>query len=262
MKKKKWKIFVVCHKEIHDEIMKCDKGFNKDNYVFLNVGSLEKLENSDGYNVVKQEELNNSVSIGKYWAESEGLYNIWRSGIYKKLDYIGCIHYDIQLMLDKEKVFTIGNKTNITKRVSKYIRHRKRGHISFATFYPKVDFGMKVMMDPQYPNTCVGNGRNCYYSIIEDYNQYFGTNHTIEEFIKRKKFNLCSCFLIDTHGFDRMMGFFDWIYNSHKLDEYDTEHKYRFQGGMAERYFGVFMLFEYKHMKNLSLIHLYDAGWK
>ncbi|MCR5798909.1 MAG: hypothetical protein K6G69_02445 [Lachnospiraceae bacterium] len=259
---KKWKIYIVCHKKIHDETIKCDKGFNNDNYVFLNVGNLKKIENADNYNVINQSELENSISIGKIWAESEGLYNVWRSGIYKELDYVGCIHYDVQLQLDKEKVFTILGKNNITKRIERYIKHRKRGHISFATFYPKVDYDMRVMMDPLYPNIVVGDGRNCYYSIIEDYNAYFGTKHTVEEFKKYRKFNLCSCFLIDTEGFNRMMSFFDWLYNSHKLDGYNTDQANRFQGAMAERYFGVFLLFEYKHMKNLSLIHLYDAGWK
>lgn len=31
---------------------------------------------------------------------------------------------------------------------------------------------MRVMMDPQFPNECVGEGRNCYYSILEDYNSF------------------------------------------------------------------------------------------
>lgn len=259
---KKWKIYIVGHKKLHEDMVLCDKDFNNDNYCYLNVGDRDTIENSDGYEVIKQTKLPNSILIGKYWAESEGLYNLWRSGAYKKLDYIGCIHYDVQLKMDKEKCHFIGKGTNITKRVNRYISNKDRGHISFATFYPKEDFAMRVMMDPKYPNECVGDGRNCYYSIIEDYNQFFSTNHSVEEFLNYKKFNLCSCFLIDTIGFDRMMSFFDWLYNSHKLDAYDTNHEYRFQGGMAERYFAVFMLFEYKHMKNMSLLHHYDAGWK
>lgn len=257
---KKWKIYIIGHKKIHDLTVKCDRDFNNDNYTFLNVGNQDSLENQDGYSVIKQSELANSISIGKYWAESEGIYNIWRSGVYKELDYIGFIHYDVQLKLDKK--FVIGSKTNITKRINKYIDNKDRGHISFATFTPKGDFAQKIMMDENEPNTLVGDGRNCYYEIINDYNQFFGTSHTVEEFMLFPKINLCSCFLIDTAGFEKMMGFFEWLYESHKLDKFDTEHKNRFQGGMAERYFGVFLMFEYDKMKDLNLNHMWDAGWK
>lgn len=257
---KKWKIYIVGHNKIYDETVLCDHKFNNTNYVFLNVGGEATLLNSDKYRVVNQRELNNCELIGKHWAESEGLYNIWRSREFEGLDYIGFIHYDVQLKIDKK--YFVGKKTNITDRVNRFVKNRDQGHVSFATFNTKGDFGQKIMMDPSFPNTCVGEGRNCYYGIIEDYNSFFGTSYSIDDFFENKKINLCSCFLIDVKGFDRMMKFFDWLVKSHKLDIYDTEHQYRFQGGMAERYFGVFMLFEYKKMKDLNLVHMYDAGWK
>lgn len=257
---KKWKIYIVAHNKIHDLTVDCDPHFNNDNYCYLNVGGQDQLINGEKYSVINQRDLENATIIGKYWAESEGLYNLWRSGIYKELDYIGCIHYDFQLKLETKNPFI--TKTNITDRINKYIEDKDRGHISFSTFTTKFDFGQQIMLDPEYPNQSTGPGRNCYYTILEDYNNYFGTSYTIEDFLNRKKINLCSCFLIDTVGFDKMMGFFEYLYNSHKLDAYDTVHAYRFQGVMAERYFGLFMLFEYENMKDLSLIHMWDAGWK
>lgn len=256
----KWRVYIIGHKKIHPQLMQGDKKFNNENYCFLNVGQLEKLENGEPYVCINQRDLANAVSIGKYWAESEGIYNIWRSGIWKELNYIGFLHYDIEFRLDKK--YYLGNKTNITARIEKYIADKEKGHISFATFTPKQDYAQRIMADVSRPNEVTGDGTNCFEYIINDYNHYFKTDYTVDDFLQRKLLNLCSCFLIDTKSFDKMMGFFDWLVNSHKLDVFDTEHKYRFQGGMAERYFGVFLLFEYDKTLDLSLVHQYDQGWK
>lgn len=256
----KWKIYIVGHKKIHDELMEGDKQFNNLNYTFLNVGELDRLENSEKYSCINQRELSNYVSLGKHWAESEGIYNIWRSQTHKQFAYIGFLHYDIEFKLTKK--FCPGGSTNITKRIEKYIRGRQKAHISFATYNTKEEYAYKMLMDPSRPNEVVGDGLNCYDQILADYNQYFKTSYTLEDFFARKYINLCSCFLIDVPAFDKMMGFFDWLVTSRKLDIYNTERRNRFQGGMAERYFGVFLLFEYDKSLNLSLVHQYDRGWK
>ncbi len=256
----KWKIYIVGHKKIHDELMKDDKRFNNLNYTFLNVGQLDKLEGSEKYNSVNQRDLSGYISLGRSWAESEGIYNIWRSQSYKQLEYIGFLHYDIEFRLTRK--FCPGGRTNITNRIEKYIRGRQKAHISFATYLTKRDYAQKIIMDPSRPNDVTGDGINCYDQIIADYNLYFKTDYTLKDFFAHKYINLCSCFLIDVTTFDKMMFFFDWLVNSHKLDVYDIEQKHRFQGVMAERYFGVFMLFEYERSLNLSLVHQYDRGWK
>lgn len=79
----KWKIYIVGHKKIHEDLTRGDKRFNNHNYTFLNVGQMEKLENSEKYNCLNQRELPNYISIGKCWAESEGIYNIWRTEVIK-----------------------------------------------------------------------------------------------------------------------------------------------------------------------------------
>lgn len=255
-----WKIYIVGHKKIYAELMAGDSRFNNENYVFLNVGELDRLENSEKYRCINQRELPNFVALGKYWAESEGIYNIWRSGLYKELEYIGFLHYDIEFRLTKR--FCPGGRTNITERIDKYIRGKQKAHISFATFTTQQDYAQRMIMDPSKPEELEGDGINCYDQIIKDYNNYFKTDYTLKDFFARKYINLCSCFLIDTVTFDKMMEFFDWLVNSHKLDIYDTKHRLRFQGNMAERYFGLFMLFEYERMLDLSLVHQYDRGWK
>lgn len=259
-KKLKWRIYIVGHDRIYDGQMVSDKRFNNDNYCFLNVGSLDKLENSEKYCCINQKDLPNYTSIGKYWTESEGIYNIWRSGIFRELDYIGFLHYDIEFRMEKKnrmrEQFYLGTSTNITSRIERYIRERERAHISFRTHDVRWDYSQRIMADVTRPNEFVGDGRNCYHYILDDYNEYFHKSYTIDDVFKRKDINLCSCFLIDIKTFDIMMGFFDWLVRSHRMDVFDTEHQYRFQGNMAERYFGMFLLFEYDEMLDLMLIHM------
>ena len=116
---KKWKVYIVGHSEIHEETVNCDRGFNNENYNYLNVGCGDTLINSEKYVVINQRELDNCELIGKYWAESEGIYNIWRSRSFEDLDYIGFIHYDVKLEIDKniilEKLILLKGSTSISR---------------------------------------------------------------------------------------------------------------------------------------------------
>lgn len=258
---KKWVVYIIAHSVIIDEMYKHDKLFNNENYCVLNVGSKEKLINEEKYKCIKQYDLSNSVKLGKWWAESEGIYNIWKSGIYKELDYIGFIHYDKELRLIRKNIFPWKN-TDITKQINNYLRNHSEAHISFENHNVKTDYGQHILADETQPNTLTGEGKNCYDFILEDYNEFFKTKHTIDEFLQKQSINLCSCFLIDKEHFEEMMKFWDWVVKSRKLEVFDTEHKYRLQGGLAERYFGVYLVYAYDDFLDLSLIHHYNDGFK
>lgn len=257
---KTWKIYIVSHKKLNPEFFLIDPSFKYDNYCILNVGSNSTIENSEGFETIHQFKLVNAVALGKWWAESEGIYNIWRSGIYRKLDYIGFLHYDKELTLIKKRFWK--NPHKVTKYINDYIRNKDMAHISFENHSTIEDYGMRVLADVNQPNKLTGEGRNCYEMILEDYNKYFNTKYTKDDLFGHKNINLCSCFFMDTLTFDKMMNFFDWIVQSKKLDVFDTQHQHRLQGGLAERYFGVFLLFEYSKHKDFSIIHRYNEGLK
>lgn len=258
---RRWKIYIATHKEIYPDMFCNDKDFNNDNYIFLNVGQNDKLINQEQYNVLDQKKLPNFVPLGAYWAESEGIYNLWKNGIHKQLEFIGFSHYDKELRLEKRNIWG-KQDTNITKRINRYLRNKDKAHISMENHDMREMYLMRSMADETRPNEVVGDGVNCFDYILRHYNRFFGTNYTIDDLMKHRKINLCSCFLIDTKTFNKMMEFFDWVVQNHFLDKFDTEHKYRFQGGLAERYFGVFLMFEYKHSLDLSTIHHYNDGIK
>lgn len=261
MKNKKWKVFIVAHNRVYDWMYQEDKGFSRRNYTVLNVGS-GSLDAGCRYTLVHQRELPRFTELGKWWAESEGIYNVWRAGLHKDLEYIGFIHYDKELRLARKPLLPWGSDTNITERVDWYVSKGGRVHISFETHDPDVDYRQKILADESKPNTLQGDGVNCYDYILSDYNSFFGARRTVVEFRRRAAINLCACFLIDVPAFEKMMGFWDWVVASGKLNIFDTEHNYRLQGGLAERYFGVFLMFEYSKMKDLSLVHHHNRGIK
>ncbi len=260
--KKNWRVYIVAHDRIYDEMYEGDNGFNNDNYVFLNVGNKETLGNSEKYRVINQKDLDNYVSLGIWWAESEGIYNIWRSGIYKELDFIGFSQYDKEHRL-RDKKFPAYRNTNITEQIDKYLRGKQKAHISLETYGTKWAYDQWTLADESQPEKVEdlsGNGVNCYEYIANDYNAFFGTNITVEDFLRRKYINLCSSFVIDVPSFEKMLGFWDHIVQSGKLMQFDKAHKYRMQGSLAERYFGFFLTLEYEKIKDLSIIHYGRKG--
>lgn len=255
----RWRVFIMAHNGVFDWMYDGDSDFSPANYTVVNLTSTP-FPVSAKYDLVNQFELPRSVALGKWWAESEGIYNVYRSGLHQTRDFVGFIHYDIAL--EYRSPFLRRRLHNVTRRIDNYLSGKTTAHVSFATGQPRRDYRQRIMADVTQPNTLQGNGLNCYDFIIRDFNEFFGENRTVSQFLRLKRVNLCSCFLVDVPGFDRMMKFFDWVVQSKRLDVFDTNHAYRLQGGLAERYFGVFLAFNYGRCLDLSLTHHYDKGLK
>ena len=74
MGKKKWKVFIISHKYIFDDMYKNDRDFSNKNYEAINVGD-EYLYVENNLRVQNQWEWPTFQRLGKWWAESEGIYN-------------------------------------------------------------------------------------------------------------------------------------------------------------------------------------------
>ncbi|WP_026653822.1 hypothetical protein [Butyrivibrio proteoclasticus] len=252
---KTWMIYIVSHKDLMDEMYSKDSLFSKENYTAFNVGAIEKLGYTCGLDEINQKKFSTFKSLGPWWAESEAIYNLWISGEWGKYDYVGFIHYDIELKLSKKVCF---NRYNISERIQKAISDKDRLHISFESYRFNEMYRQKIMADTSRPNEIVGDGFGCYEYILRDYNEYYKTNYSIKD-LRNKSINLCSCFFVDGESFNKMMLFWDWIVNSKKLEAFDTNHKNRFQGGLAERYFGVWLMLEKLENVDFSLVHHYNT---
>ncbi len=258
--KNRWKVYIAAHDRLVDNFLSVDPGFNRENYEILNVGPNDHIKRMIDIYELDQKKLKTFTSLGKWWAESEGIYNLWKSGIYRDLDYIGFIHYDLELKL--RDGFHL-RSSNISERINKILQASKDSvHISFETHDIKTDYNQKILADFDKPNILQGEGRNCYDYILAEYNDFFKTNHSIDELMTKSGINLCSCFFVDIAHFEEMMNFFEWVINKKELDLLDTEHKNRLQGGLAERFFGVYLAFAYSNMHDLSLIHHWNSGLK
>jgi hypothetical protein len=246
MSTKKWKIFIVTHKVIREHYYEKDPLFNKDNWGFINV-SKDKLNNDEWYekyDVIDMINLPNFKSLGPWYAETEAIYNIYKNNIHLNYDYIGFIHYDYEL----KDMF---GYYNITERINELLNEYELIYLSGI----KNDYHQRILADKRKPNQQVGDGLNCYDYIIKDYNDFYGTNENVEEWKGNYVKNICSAFFCKKDDFVKMMEFSSYIIESKKLDIFDTEHKYRFQGGIFERYFSVFLDKLKKPFYNMELNH-------
>jgi hypothetical protein len=245
-----WNVFIITHRHIFDWLYSRDREFSQEHYSFVNVAS-QKLEDRylKKFKIINMIEIPNFIPIGAEYAESEAIYNIYKHGeFYQNLDYIGFLHYDHEFLLSN-------GERNITERINRYLKDKTSAHISFTTFNVLWDYFKHIMTDESQPETLCGLGRNCYDYILTDYNQYFRTHYTLPDLLNRIKINVCSSFIIDRQTFEKMMGFCSSIIESKKLNVFDSLRRYRFQGQLMERYYSVFLAFEYNEFLDLTLPH-------
>ena len=222
-------IYIVTPGIIYPEYYFEDTLFSKENWTFFNVSD-KKIIN-DNYQIMNYSDIN-YIGLGKWFAEAEVIYNIYKLGIYKDYDYIGFLHQDYVLLNNNK------NKL-ITSTINNIIETKNPSFISFFTHTFIQDYNQHIMMDEKYPNILVGNGRNCYYTILEQYNNFFNKNIQIDD-LNNKKINLCSSFLLQKNIFENLMAWISFIIESKYLDKFDYDHKYRFHGGMIERYIAIY----------------------
>lgn len=247
----KWKIFIITHGPIIEDYYKNDLQFSDKHYSFINVSDTPIVNSS--FDVLNKSFIANFIHLGKWYAEGEAIYNVFKNNLYNEYDYIGFIHWDYELLSENEYF-----GYEITSTIEKLIAQKEK-FISFSTYSFIDDYRQNIMMDVNYPNQLVGNGKNCWEKIIDDYNNYFGCEVNLD-ILMTKRINLCSAFLCEITVFKELMGFYCSIIESKQLDIYDLAHEYRFQGGMLERYIGCF---SHKYnLAELTLFHRWSGSFQ
>lgn len=234
-----YKIFIIFHDTLN--IQYYNASILK-NLIFVNVRKDNKNRYPD-LKIINLHEFKEYKPIGKYYAESEVLYNIYKN-IYliENIDYIGFLHHDFDCSKLTDEI------------IQKSIADNKL--ISFETHLFKHDYKNRILMDPQKPNTLYGRGRNCYDTIFYDFNTIYNTNYSVSNFIESEsEIILCSCFLTKAKIFVELMDFGSLIIESKKLDLYDTNHKYRIQGGLMERYYATWFLLKKIQFITIKIQH-------
>lgn len=239
-KTQSFKIFLVFHDKLNELFYHSSL---LDHYHFINV----RIENdTTQYYKYKVDNLNSFVNykpLGKWYTESEVIYNVYQNKyLTKGLNYIGFLQYDIDS--------TILTKELIDSQIGDY------DHLAFSSYRFEDDFAQNILMDFRKPNTLTGNGRNCYFEIIDDFNRFYKSDFTIED-LKGKYLNLCSAFIVKASVFQEMMLFISFIIESNKLNNFDTQRKYRIQGGFLERYYAVWFVLKGLKTNTIHLEHLF-----
>jgi hypothetical protein len=242
--KKNFKIFVVFHDELYLEFYN-QKLLN--HYVFINVNQNNKHikeYKTIGLNIINLFEIKNFIALGKWYTESEVIYNVYKNKyLYEDLDYVGFTQYDIDTTkLSYDLITQLINNNN---------------HINFQPIPFEDDFSQKILMDANKPNILRGKGKNVYESILEKYSSYYEVDLTVQA-LKNEKLNLCSSFMLKKELFDEMMDFVSIIIESKELDYFDTERKYRIQGGFLERFYAVWLGLKKTDNYCLPLIHYFE----
>lgn len=242
----KYRIFIIFHDTLNLEY------YNEsilENFVFVNVRKDNKNLYS-GLNIINLHDFKEFIPIGKYYAESEVIYNIFKNlYLINDVEYIGFLHHDIDCspLTDELIVEMISNNE----------------FISFETHQFTSDYNRRILMDSNKPNVLYGNGINCYDVIFSDFNSFFNTNFSVSNYYKKEyQIMLCSCFLVNKELFLELMKFGCHIIESGKLNIFDTKHKYRIQGGLMERYYATWFMLKNIPFDSFKLQHYFHETEK
>ena len=216
----------------------------KDNFVFVKVGSNKLKKLKHGLQQLDLKTLPNYKELGKHYAESETLYNIFKNGkqYYENVDYVGFLQYD--------HVFSAYEST-IQKIL--LVLSQNPETISFVS----------LPMERLFRQTCIIDNKMLYEKemyfepILEDYNKFENSNLKISD-LMNKSICVSSAFMTKTEIFDGMMKFVNLIIESSNLDVYDRE--MRIPGCFLERYYGVYLLFNSNSNVKIPLHHYMVSG--
>jgi hypothetical protein len=235
----RYRIFVVFHDTLtleyyHESVLDC--------LVFVNVNPHNPHE-YPSLNVINLYEFECFVPLGKWYTESEVIYNVFRNPqLYADADFVGFLQYDVDASpLRHEHLLAL---------------MQQAVYLSFEPHRFRDDYAQNILMDPAQPNVLRGNGKNCYLGIFEDFNRHYDTRFVVQDWMGHS-IGLCSCFLVKRALFDELMTFVEGIIQRKKLDAFDTRHQYRIQGGLLERYYAIWFLLKQIPLTPLRLQHHY-----
>lgn len=230
---KKWKILIVTNNKIIDVFYNKDINFNNENYTFFNV-SKEKMYNSK-YSIINACDIDNYVYLGREYAESEVIYNIYNLNLFTDYEYIGILHWDFELASIDE------SRYDVTSTINRALEHSS--YISFYNFSIEQLYKQYIILDERFPNKLIGETNsgliNCLDYIIYDYNKIFNTDISLKKIYKNRA-NICCSFLVNRVIFDKIGYMVNNVIHNEYFKKFDTYNKHRMIGQIIERYISIF----------------------
>lgn len=234
-----YRIFVVFHKNLHEEFYT-----NKEKYYsFAKVGEqqIDSINNKEIQSrILYCNKLCGFSPMGKHWAESEFFFALYKTikqdpNFAKGLEWLGFTQYDHT---------TESSGVDLVDYINSYLKVNRNNNdmVGFVPIDMNYEiYSNRIAMDYNNPQKLQGEP-SCYFPMIADYNKFYKTNKTYSEFMKAKNIQLCSSFFMRVEKFMEMMEFCSWMIQNRDLNFYDPQRKHRLSGGYMERYFGVWCI--------------------
>ena len=237
---KRWKIFVTFFKKLYDDHYTADNSLNLKNFTFVKVNDEYEMELSSNkldYDVFFEHEFKiyNAELQKKGYHQNSVLYHLYKNNSHKEYDYIGFIEYDHVLINEFCQII----QTTLDNTEEDQI-------FFFNTFNFSQLWDQGILMNPYRSNKQEGNPRskwNCIKVILDDYNNFFDTNYTLQDLAQKNCFPICHAALMPSNIFEKIMKFHTFIIESGKVEKYHR-FNWRSNAGLMERYFAVELALE------------------
>ena len=237
---KSWKIYVTFFKKLYDEHYSTDDSLNLKNFTFVKVNDEYEMElssNNLDYDIFFEHEFKtyNAELQKKGYHQNSVLYHLYKNNSHKEYDYIGFIEYDH--VLTNEFCKTIQTTIDDTDKDQIFF---------FNTFNFSQLWDQGILMNPYRLKKQEGNPRskwNCIKVILDDYNNFFDTNYTLQDLAQKNCFPICHAALMPSNIFEKIMKFHAFIIESGKVEKYHR-FNWRSNAGLMERYFAVELVLE------------------
>ncbi|NQU80954.1 MAG: hypothetical protein HQ543_05495 [Bacteroidetes bacterium] len=237
---KSWKIYVTFFKKLYDEHYSTDDSLNLKNFTFVKVNDEYEMElssNNHDYDIFFEHVFKtyNAELQKKGYHQNSVLYHLYKNNSHKEYDYIGFIEYDH--VLTNEFCKTIQTTIDDTDKDQIFF---------FNTFNFSQLWDQGILMNPYRLKKQEGNPRskwNCIKVILDDYNNFFDTNYTLQDLAQKNCFPICHAALMPSNIFEKIMKFHAFIIETRKVEKYHRLN-WRSNAGLMERYFAVELALE------------------
>jgi hypothetical protein len=193
--------------------------------------------------------------IGIEWVDYDFYYSLYKgylSGLVKLPEYLGFIHYDMELKSKDPKHKNLSVVDFIAQLEKKKIL-KKDTIISFCPFDFEEIWDQHFIMDPKRPELFADpKFENCLETMTNEYNILEkGSLKTSTLF--KNRLDMCNSFLIHRDVFIKLLAFMSIIIEDGRLSVYSKEK--RRQAHLAERYAAIFLQGENLKRIEFPLIH-------
>lgn len=243
-----WTVFVVWHKNLDESRYSQDPSFDHARYIFLKVNPrfTSSYNALFGYRVAYEHMLpyyQDDLHDKQYMMPGV-IYNVFMSRLHAKLDYIGFMEYDIPL--DDKTTAKITETVNSRKRCLIPLSYRN----TFRRLCKQTIHQLR--------------GQQCMVTILEDFNKYFNTQHTVDELWEiNPVITTQQSFVTDRQTFAELGEFLAYIITN-KLAEPVVDRDWNRPSTLLDRYIGVALyLLAPKEpvIQPVALKHDSDQGW-